>query len=293
MTISVINDSRQHLKTQLVDVLDNTGKFLKLEDVQQKLPLRLTQLEYFGLQKAIKKEWQNNIKLHKFEPSGQLDDGPYLTVNRVSKPLTSQHIYWELINPQSKPPSSLDIWVDLFPFLDKLDWSNIFTLVNRITCEPYLQTFQYKVLNRTLNCRYNLYKWKISQSPFCRHCNGTHVDTIEHHLFWCHKSCEFWHELESWLTIKLELTTCINFTICEILLGIPFRNDPELLSRNFIFLLGKWYINKKKSQDQIIHLSDFLAILKSKLIILQSLYRLKEQTVRFNESFEKLIDKLL
>ena len=60
---------------------------------------------------------------------------------------------------------------------------------------------------------------------------------------------------------------------------------PELLSRNFIFLLGKWYINKKKSQDQIIRLSDFLAILKSKLIILQSLYRLKEQTVRFNESF--------
>ena len=115
--------------------------------------------------------------------SGHLDDGPYLTVNKVLKPLqklTSQHIYWELINPKSKPPSSLGIWVDLFPFLDKLDWSNIFTLVNRVTDEPYLQTFQYKVLNRTLNCRYNLYKWKISQSPFCTHCNGTHVDTIEH-----------------------------------------------------------------------------------------------------------------
>ena len=119
-----------------MDVLDNTGNFLKLEDVQQKLPLRLTQLEYFGLQKAIKKEWQNKIKLHKFEQSGHLDDGPYLTVNKVLKPLqklTSQHIYWELINPKSKPPSSLDIWVDLFPFLDKLDWSNIFTLVNRVT----------------------------------------------------------------------------------------------------------------------------------------------------------------
>ena len=161
LTISVINDSREHLKTQLVDVLDNTGNFLKLEDVQQKLPLRLTQLEYFGLQKAIEKEWQNKIKLHKFEQSGHLDDGPYLTVNKVLKPLqklTSQHIYWELINPKSKPPSSLDIWVDLFRFLDKLDWSNIFTLVNRVTCETYLQTFQYKVLNRTLNCRYNLYK---------------------------------------------------------------------------------------------------------------------------------------
>ena len=100
--------------------------------------------------------------MRKFEQSRHLNDGPYLTVNKVSKPLqklTSQHIYWELINPKSKPPSSLDIWMDLFPFLDKLDWSNIFTLVNRVTCEQYLQTFQCKVLYQTLNCKYNLYKW--------------------------------------------------------------------------------------------------------------------------------------
>ena len=42
LTITVINNSRQYLKTLLVDVLDNTGNILKLEDVKQKLPLRLT-----------------------------------------------------------------------------------------------------------------------------------------------------------------------------------------------------------------------------------------------------------
>ena len=82
------------------------------------------------------------------------------------------------------------------------------------------------------------------------------------------------------------------FTTCEILLGIPFETDPVLLALNFIILLGKWYINKRKSADQNIFLTEFLAILKSKLLILQNVYRLKEQNEKFDKSFKKIPDKL-
>ena len=169
--------------------------------------------------------------------------------------------------------------------------NNPLSLSNKVTCEPYLQTFQYKVLNRTLNCRYNLYNWKVSESSVCTYCNAEQIDTLEHHLILCRDSVEFWNRIRMWLNGKIEVI--INFTTCEILLGIPFSgNNPELLMLNFLLLFGKWYINKRKSSDQIIIFSDFLTRLKSKLEIFRDLYRLKGQSVKFNEAFGKILDSL-
>ena len=117
------------------------------------------------------------------------------------------------------------------------------------------------------------------------------MDTLEHHLILCSNSAEFWNRMKIWLTGKIELY--IDFTICEILLGIPLSdNNPELLMLNFLLLFGKWYVNKKKSTGQSLIFSDFLSKLKSKLVIFQDLYRLKEQSVRFNETFGKILDFL-
>lgn len=57
---------------------------------------------------------------------------------------------------------------------------------NKISNEPYLQTFQYKVQNRILNCNERLFKFKIKESKNCSTCYQ--VDTIEHHLISCKSS---------------------------------------------------------------------------------------------------------
>ena len=79
-----------------------------------------------------------------------------------------------------EPPSSLNIWHDLFPFLESSNWDEIFERISLITKEPALQTFQYRI-NRSINCRYNFFKWKITDSPLCTYCST--VDTIEHPFF--------------------------------------------------------------------------------------------------------------
>ena len=112
---------------------------------------------------------------------------------------------------------------DMFPFLEKIDWMNIFILPNSVTCEPYLQKFQYKILTITLNCRFNLYNWKLSESPICINSNDKHIDTLEHHLVRCHSSAEFYNRLKVWLKGNMELTT--DFTACKIRLGIPSHNE--------------------------------------------------------------------
>ena len=49
-------------------------------------------------------------------------------------------------------PTSIKTWVDTYPFLEKIDWKKILELLYKITTEPYLQIYQYQILNRILNC---------------------------------------------------------------------------------------------------------------------------------------------
>ena len=80
----------------------------------KKLPLKLTYKKYHGLQKTIKKKWQNKIKAHIFLQSRILNKGPNVTINKLLKPpykLTNQYVYRELVNIKSKIPNLLDTWV--------------------------------------------------------------------------------------------------------------------------------------------------------------------------------------
>ena len=70
------------------------------------------------------------------------------------------------------------------------------------------------------------------------------------------------------------MTITIKFTVCEILLGIPCTANSELLMINYLILLGKWYINEKKTKDKPILFQEFLAQIKSKLVVFHDLYSL-------------------
>ena len=50
----------------------------------------------------------------------------------------------------------------------------------------------------------------------------------------------------------------------------------DLLLPNYLFLLGKWYINKRKTEENPIHFQDFLSQLKCKVAILDDVYSKKE-----------------
>ena len=98
-----------------------------------------------------------------------------------------------------------------FPFLETEVWAPIYKRSFHITKEPYLQSFQYKILNRILNNNENLYKWKLQNSNECKLCGE--VDGVEHHSFYCNKSRIFCTRLKDWMITKLgysfELTLCV------------------------------------------------------------------------------------
>ena len=73
----------------------------------------------------------------------------------------SKDIYKWIITRKIQTPTSLEKWIIIYPFLENIDWAKIYMIPYRCIVEPSLQSFQYKIINRLLNCNENLCKWKI------------------------------------------------------------------------------------------------------------------------------------
>ena len=57
---------------------------------------------------------------------------------------------------------------------------------------------------------------------------------------------------------------------------------------NYPILLGKWYIHEKKTKDKPILFQDFLAQLKSKLVVYHDLYSSKFRNNKFGKIYEEI-----
>ena len=168
--------------------------------------------------------------------------------------------------------------------MENHDWKCTFILPHKIAQETYLQSFQYKVVTRILNCNYNLHKWGIKDLPVCEYCNE--LDTITHHLFECQVVKTFWDEVELWIYDRLGVL--FNLTICEIIFGI--RELDELIRLvNYIILYGKLYINKQRTYSKKLTPAEFFSKLKDKIMVNLTLLRINECDKRTIPLLESLI----
>ena len=68
-------------------------------------------------------------------------------------------------------PPAVKFWCDLFQFLETCSWEDIYERIFYVTQESYLQSFQYKIVNIIIHCRYDLFKWGIVESCTCIYCS--------------------------------------------------------------------------------------------------------------------------
>ena len=166
-----------------------------------------------------------------------------------------------LMQKNDSVPTALSVWINRFPFMEKFEWNLIFKLPFIILQEPYLQSFQYKILNRILNCKEKLYIWGKTDTDRCNYCND--LDTIEHHLYTCTESKKIWQSVQRWCNTNLGIK--YNFTICEILFGIPGNNSVDMDIINFLILIGKYYINKTKVQNKDLYFIELIEDMRNKI----------------------------
>ena len=75
---------------------------------------------------------------------------PYTKIGIEIKPLqkkSNKQITNKLLINTIKSPTSIETWINIFPFLETEEWDTIFVRTFKITKETYLQSFQYKILN--------------------------------------------------------------------------------------------------------------------------------------------------
>ena len=67
-------------------------------------------------------------------------------------------MYQTLVYKKTEEGTAIEKWINRFPILNDTIWREIYKRVFKVTAEPYLQSFQYKIIQGILNCNYNLYK---------------------------------------------------------------------------------------------------------------------------------------
>ena len=105
---------------------------------------------------------------------------PQLCLKNIAK-VNSKQVYMHKIKLTNKTPASQNKWVEYYPFLEAINWKKIYLLPFQIARSTLLITFQFKIIHRIFNCHYNLFNWKILDSPECSVC--TKIDNIEHFFF--------------------------------------------------------------------------------------------------------------
>ena len=273
---------------RILNMLTPQNEFLNIQEFNNKNQSNLTQLDYNALKSSIPKEWKtlflqnrNDIYIQSTEPNIKIGN-----INKSISIIKSKELYNNLIINKIKAPTAIECWIDIYPFLEKYDWKEIYNIPFRYVREPYLQSFQYKIINRILNTNEKLYKWSIKQFSTCNFCES--IDTIEHHLYQCVESKRIWNKLEGWIYQHLEIK--LNLRECEVLFGLPNTKNDHIEPINFLIILTKWYINSQRSLDKQLYFIELLNIIREKI----KLFILNNSiNSRVNTQWQDMLDEIL
>ena len=236
----------------------NENSFLNYADLKTKFNVNIDILTYNKLIMSIPKSWKTSLK--QLDNKGISKLHLCLYKNNDMTKLYNRDVYNILIERNSSPVISQEKWIESYPFLECVNWSHLYRLPYAICRDTYIQSLQFKILHRYINCNANLCRMKIIETPNCNDCEG--YDSIEHFFYECPKMILFWTNIQAWLFNILDVN--IDFTLLEILLGILQENNYSTLC-NYIILHGKKYIYNNKNQQKAISTIEFIKKVKYSL----------------------------
>ena len=139
-----------------MNIYRQDGHFQSMSNIAKSLGTKLPILKFNTLKTIIPPQWRKTIKQGQNQNENtRRADNPFIKINTVWKPLenrTSQNINQKSVHKKIKKLTAQEMWADIFPVLESLEWSKIYLLPCKITSEPFLQSLQYQILNRILNC---------------------------------------------------------------------------------------------------------------------------------------------
>ena len=166
---------------------------------------------------------------------------PFLTIDHQAFDVMekkSKQFYSLLIGKKAQLPSAASKLQREFNFsLNQL--RQLFILPHKVTLEPYMRAFQFKVLtwcNSILYTNFKLYKIGYSQHDLCTFCKS-YPEMLNHLLYNCSCSKAFWGDFELFWFSGTQKT--INLTQQDVIVGVLSRSCPLL---NYFLLVARIYL---------------------------------------------------
>ena len=271
---------------KIKDLIDEHGNFLDHNRISEKFQVNCNFINTLQIRLSIPLSWRksisdsSNLQINSFLPE------PCITINRkavqISK-LKSKHFYWKLVNLKNIEPSCIRKWSEVFPNFRNVDsniWNRIFSMSFMTIRDTRIQSFQYRVIHRTLPCNKWLCDITIKDSNQCNYCSA--VDDITHFLIDCDKTFLFWTHFVNWWNRNSDLmlnTTNEVFKEC-ILFGFPDNKMYRVI--NYCTLHAKYFVYIKKiNGSDCIDFYEFLVYLKSKINIEKAICQKNNETFMF------------
>ena len=261
--------------TYFKDIVNNTDKtiysFANLKD-----KFHLTDNDFFkylSLVRSIQNIWKINIK-------NEILNTPIMPtlIRQVLKAKqTNKYIYTYILRKQSPVNNCEQKWNEKF-INETLNWKTIYTSTLVATNDIKLRNFQYKFIMRIIPNNKFLQKCGIADSALCEFCNMV-IETTGR-LFWeCTYIQQFWTEICKFLT---DFNIGLILNLPRVFFGLTFTmNEPDSRLKNFLILLGKYFIFSNKYRKTIPTLNHFKYYLCKRIKIEKEIYFMKDKLTHF------------
>ena len=171
------------------------------------------------------------------------------------------------------------------------EWADVFLRPYICLRETKLQSFQYKIINRIINCNKKLFDMKIKNSPVCSYCDQT--DDIGHFFFMCKDVYEFWKRICTWWnTLDYDDVDFPAFpNVKTVIFGSQCITESVAVL-NFCMFHIKYYIYRQRLfQENVFHLHEIQNTIFAKLEIEKNICQKENKNYKFDK-FEILYENL-
>ena len=244
---------------------------------------------------SIPAEWRSVVKASTDHDVSVIDPFPNTPTIRMEGdnlvPIldaSSKQIYQLFLQKKQIPPTAKQKLTDKYPNT-AINWQKVYSLAFQTTLESKIREFQYKILNCIVFTNEKLSRIGLVESPSCTFCQEV-AESVEHLLFSCKISSDFWKHVLSWLRDNHVLVGTIDES--DLILGkFDIVNDFILI--NHILLLGKFYIYSRRCLNSVPTLRGFVARTRRVYNIELHIAREKNKLLAHFQKWEKLINALI
>ena len=257
------------------DIINETDKTVELfGKLRERYSLSNNDfLKYLTLLHSIPNAWKLKIKNENLN----IPIAPTLISQIIKTNQTNQYIYRHILKKQTPVKKAEEKWNDEFEN-QNLNWKKIYTISLAATKDVKLRNFHYKYIMRIIPTNKFLLKCGIGESALCDFCN-MEIETIDH-LFWqCKHVQTFWTEFSHFLS---DLNIDIEFNLINIAFGFTITiGKPEIMLKNFLIILGKYFIFRGRCLKIIPTLNQFKSFLRNRIKIEKEIYFMKDKLAQF------------